>query len=62
MRTPSATLEQAYVRPRYDGYIAFQTKASEILRLGLGERTPHRVIIDRLQLAYAGSRPAGAEG
>ncbi|WP_424466707.1 extracellular solute-binding protein [Pseudoclavibacter helvolus] len=35
----AATIEQSWVRPRYDGYIAFQTKASELLRdalLGAG--------------------------
>jgi multiple sugar transport system substrate-binding protein len=55
------TLEHAYVRPRHDGYIGFQTEASGILRLGLGERVPHPVILNRLQMAYARSRPAGAE-
>ena len=55
------TLEHAYVRPRYDGYIAFQTAAAGILRLGLSDRTPHPLILDRLQMAYARSRPAGAE-
>jgi multiple sugar transport system substrate-binding protein len=55
------TVEHAYVRPRYNGYIAFQAEASEILRLGLGERTPHPVILDRLQSAYARSRPPEAE-
>jgi multiple sugar transport system substrate-binding protein len=57
----AATLEHAYVRPRYRGYIPFQTAASEILRLGLSDRTPHPLILDRLQMAYARSRPAGAE-
>ena len=55
------TLEHAYVRPRYDGYVGFQTDASQIVRFGLSERTPHPVILDRLQMAYARSRPAGAE-
>ena len=55
------TLEHAYVRPRYPGYIGFQTDASEILRVGLSQRTPHPVILNRLQTAYARSRPAGAE-
>jgi multiple sugar transport system substrate-binding protein len=55
------TLEHAYVRPRYAGYIGFQTDASELLRDGLSQRTPHPVILDRLQMAYARSRPAGAE-
>ena len=49
------------MRPRYGGYIAFQTAAAGILRLGLNDRTPHRLVLDRLQVAYARSRPAGAE-
>jgi multiple sugar transport system substrate-binding protein len=55
------TLEHAYVRPRYPGYIRFQTDASALLRVGLSQRTPHSVILDRLQMAYARSRPAGVE-
>jgi multiple sugar transport system substrate-binding protein len=55
------TVEHAYVRPRHDGYIAFQAEASEILRLGLNERTAHPTILDRLQMAYTRSRRAGAE-
>ena len=55
------TLEHAYVRPRYPGYIGFQTDASELLRVGLSQRTPHPVVLDRLQMAYARSRPAGVE-
>jgi len=55
------TLEQAWVRPRFDGYIAFQTQASSILREGLSERQPPAGIGDRLQDCYAALRPLGAE-
>ncbi len=55
------TLEQAWVRPRFDGYIAFQTQASAILREGLHERQPAAGIADRLQDCYAALRPTGAE-
>lgn len=55
------TLEQAWVRPRFDGYIAFQTQASAILREGLDERQPAAAIADRLQSRYAALRPNGAE-
>jgi multiple sugar transport system substrate-binding protein len=55
------TIESAYVRPRYDGYIAFQTDASDIVRRGLDERSPHRVVLERLQTRYARSRPVAAE-
>jgi multiple sugar transport system substrate-binding protein len=55
------TLEQAYLRPRHPGWIAFQTEASTLLRAGLDERTPHRTILDRLQACYTRNRPANAE-
>lgn len=32
------TMEQAYIRPRHDGYIRFQTEASHLLRDGLQRR------------------------
>jgi multiple sugar transport system substrate-binding protein len=60
-RNCSRTLEQAWVRPRFDGYIAFQTQASVILREGLLERQPAAGIADRLQGCYAALRPTGAE-
>jgi multiple sugar transport system substrate-binding protein len=55
------TVGDAYVRPRYAGYIAFQTEGAELLRQGLLERTMHRTILERLQASYRRSRPAGAE-
>ena len=54
-RNTAATLEAAYVRPRYNGYIRFQTTASELLRRGLAERTPHEIVLDGLQSAHARS-------
>ena len=56
-----ATIESAYVRPRHDGYIRFQADASDMLRRGLEERTPHQVVLERLQARYARSRPVSAE-
>lgn len=55
------TLEQAWVRPRFDGYIAFQTEASAILRESLAEGQGATPIADRLQGCYAAHLPAGAE-
>ena len=43
------------------GTSRFQTDASELAAARPGERTPHPVILERLQAAYARSRPAGAE-
>jgi multiple sugar transport system substrate-binding protein len=55
------TLEQAWVRPRFDGYIAFQSQASATLREGLIERQPASGIAGRLQDCYAALHPTGAE-
>jgi multiple sugar transport system substrate-binding protein len=60
-RNTADTLEQAYVRPRHKRYIAFQTEAAELLRRGLDERTPHRLLLERLQAAFERSRPRTVE-
>ncbi|CAO3439588.1 carbohydrate ABC transporter substrate-binding protein [Azospirillum doebereinerae] len=60
-RNTAATLEAAYVRPRHDGYIAFQAAASAILRDGLAGGEPHAAILARLQRRYSESRTAGTE-
>ncbi|WP_213979865.1 extracellular solute-binding protein [Sphingomonas sp. dw_22] len=60
-RDTAETLEHAFVRPRHDGAIAFQTAASALIRDGLAEGRPHRAILDALQDAYAKSRTPGTE-
>ncbi|MCV3735231.1 carbohydrate ABC transporter substrate-binding protein (plasmid) [Rhizobium sp. TRM96647] len=55
------TLEQAYVRPRHDGYIAFQGKASALLRQAFEERAEAERVLDDLQALYASHRAAGGE-
>src|SRR3546814_11388831 len=55
-RNTAATLEAAYVRPRHDGAIAFQTEAAALIRDGLDAGTPHAALLDRLQAAYSRSR------
>ncbi|MDX0802924.1 carbohydrate ABC transporter substrate-binding protein [Sinorhizobium medicae] len=55
-----ATLEQAYVRPRHNGYIAFQSRASALLRESFLENAPARGVINRLQTLYADHR--GSKG
>jgi multiple sugar transport system substrate-binding protein len=58
------TLERAYVRPRFNGAIAFQTRCSQLIRDGLAERRPHRAVLDDIQSAYSqalvASRPQAA--
>ncbi|MBB6307169.1 extracellular solute-binding protein [Xanthobacter tagetidis] len=55
------TLEAAYVRPRHDGYIAFQADASRLIRDGLAEGRSHRDILGDLAARYARSRVPGTE-
>lgn len=52
------TLEKAYVRPRFNGAIAFQTRCSQLIRDGLAERRPHRAVLDDIRSAYAVARAA----
>jgi multiple sugar transport system substrate-binding protein len=55
------TLEEAYVRPRFNGAIAFQTRCSQLIRDGLVERRAHRAVLSDVQsvyaAAFAASRP-----
>lgn len=60
-RNTAATLEAAYVRPRHSGYIAFQTKASALLRDAFSEGGKAGPTLNALQALYARSRAAGAE-
>jgi multiple sugar transport system substrate-binding protein len=55
------TLERAHLRPRHNGAIAFQTRASALIRDALAHGTPHRAVLDALQTAYADSRAPGME-
>jgi multiple sugar transport system substrate-binding protein len=60
-RATAATLEQAHLRPRHDGAIAFQTAASSMIRRALVDGTPHRALLDAMQAAYTASRAPNAE-
>jgi multiple sugar transport system substrate-binding protein len=51
-RNTAATIEAAYVRPRYNGYIEFQSEASDLIRRGLTDGAPHRIVMQGLQRAY----------
>ncbi|RVL16549.1 carbohydrate ABC transporter substrate-binding protein [Sinorhizobium meliloti] len=55
------TLEQAYVRPRHNGYIAFQGKASALLRQAFEDRAPADAVLDSLQALHESHRAAGSE-
>lgn len=49
------TAEQAWVRPRFDGYIAFQTAASALLRSALKAKTPPSEILSHLRVLWRSS-------
>lgn len=55
-RNTADTLEQAYVRPRHDGYIAFQGKASTLLGTAFDERRSASDVLNELQSLYVASR------
>lgn len=47
-----ATLETAYVRPRYAGYIAWQTASSAYVRECLASRRPAREVVEHLNRTH----------
>jgi len=57
-RNTRATLEGAFVRPRHDGYMAFQQQASELITGGLRGGTRHTTLVDRLNQLFAQSLAA----
>jgi len=56
-----ASVEQALLRPRHDGAIAFQTAASARLRAALIEGAASDPVLDDLETLYRTHHPAGAE-
>ncbi|WP_205192613.1 extracellular solute-binding protein [Burkholderia sp. Ax-1724] len=48
----SRTLEQSWVRPRFDGYIAFQTEASAMVRDALARGAGDADLLNGLQSSY----------
>ena len=60
-RDTAETLEAAYVRPRHNGYIAFQARASALLREAFAEARATAATLDALQKLYAESRRRGTE-
>lgn len=60
-RNTAATLEDAYVRPRFPHAIALQTEISALLRDGLAAGTRHSTLLGAMQDAYRRHRPLAAE-
>lgn len=59
-RNTARTLEAAWVRPRFDGYIAFQSKASALLRDAFENGRAHAAVLDDVNDLYRAHRPEGA--
>jgi multiple sugar transport system substrate-binding protein len=51
-RQTRVTLDQAWVRPRFPGWTAFQDQGSAIVREGLGDRSAPGEILRALQAAF----------
>lgn len=54
-RATRATLETAWVRPRHDGYMAFQQAASDRINDGLLRNEKARVVVDDVNRLFAAS-------
>lgn len=52
------TAETAWVRPRFDGYIAFQAAASARIRAGLAEREPSASVLSAVRDLWRAARSA----
>jgi len=55
-RATRRTLETAWLRPRYDGYMGFQERGGEIVHTFLTGATSGGATLDALQVAYEESR------
>ncbi|WP_176082890.1 extracellular solute-binding protein [Martelella sp. HB161492] len=51
-RKTRQTLEKAYLRPRHDGYMGFQARASAIINDGLTQKRAAGAVMTRLNAAY----------
>jgi multiple sugar transport system substrate-binding protein len=58
-RATLATVEQAWVRPRFAGYPEFQAAASAVLRKGLLAGEPHAGLVRRVNELHAAARAGG---
>ncbi len=56
------TLDAAYLRPRYAGFVAFQEQAGAIIHAALRDHDDPRATLDRLDAAYRASRAKTTRG
>jgi multiple sugar transport system substrate-binding protein len=48
-----STIEQSWIRPRYDGYIRFQEKAGSLVETHLRGSLSEKLLLDKLQRLHA---------
>ena len=53
-RDTLATMEGCWIRPRYNGYLAFQEKAGELMEAHLREQISEDALLSRLERLHAG--------
>jgi multiple sugar transport system substrate-binding protein len=61
-RDTRATLEGAWVRPRHDGYMAFQQAASDRILSGIAGRQKPAAVVADLNNLFRESSPAQVSG
>lgn len=54
-RDTLATMEGCWIRPRYDGYLAFQEKAGDLIESHLRGEIGEDAVLDRLERLHAGA-------
>jgi multiple sugar transport system substrate-binding protein len=52
-----ATMERCWIRPRYDGYLAFQKQAGDLMELHLRGAVGEAALLERLQRLHAAAAP-----
>ena len=52
------TIERSWVRPRYDGYLSFQTRAGNLIEAHLRDKLSEHRLLDSLKTLDAECRPA----
>ncbi len=57
-RRTAATVCDALVRPRFDGYVAFQTEAAAIVRAGLDGGLTAKAVLEELRIIWRDRRAA----
>jgi multiple sugar transport system substrate-binding protein len=55
-----ATQQEAFIRPRYSGYVPLQTNGGNVLQEGLRDRRDAKAVLEKLDTVYRKSRSGGS--